>query len=215
METIVLLGAPGAGKGTAAARLVSRLGVRHVSSGDLLRGAVKQGTAAGIEADGYMKRGELVPDALIGRIIADLLAAGGPDARYLLDGFPRTVPQAEMLQQVVAAQGGHIRGAVVLDVAEEVLVDRLAGRRVCSKCSAGYHIRTLPPKIADTCDACGAKLVQRSDDNAETVRNRLAVFRRNTEPLIAWYAARKQLARVDGVGGADAVAERVIQALGA
>ncbi len=213
MEAIILLGAPGAGKGTAAERLVKRLGVRHVSSGDLLRSAVKQGTPAGREADGYMKSGKLVPDELIGRIITDLLVAGGADLKVLLDGFPRTVAQAEMLEKVIAAQHGRIRGTVVLDVAEDILVDRLAGRRVCPACSAGYHVSTLPPKVAGKCDACGAALVQRTDDNPETVRNRLAVFRKDTAPLIEWYAARKMLVRVDGTGAADAVTDRIVQAL--
>lgn len=213
MEAIILLGAPGAGKGTAASRLVTRLGVRHVSSGDLLRGAVKQGTAAGREAEGFMKRGELVPDELIGRIIADTLAAGGADAKWLLDGFPRTVAQADMLAKIVQRQGGRIRGTVVLDVAEDVLVARLAGRRVCPTCSAGYHVETLKPKKTGLCDKCGTALVQRPDDNPETIRNRLNVFRKQTEPLIEWYGARKVLARVDGVGSADEVAERVVQAL--
>ena len=213
MEAIILLGAPGAGKGTAAERLVSRLGVRPVSSGDLLRNAVKQGTPAGREADGYMKQGKLVPDELIGRIITDLLVAGGPDLKVLLDGFPRTVAQAEMLEKVVAAQHGRICGTVLLDVAEDILVDRLAGRLVCSSCSKGYHVRTLPPKVAGTCDACGAPLVQRKDDNVETVRNRLAVFRKDTAPLIEWYGSRGLLKRVDGTGDADAVTERIVQAL--
>ena len=213
MEVLILLGAPGAGKGTAATRLVERLGVRHVSSGDLLRDAVKKGTPAGKEADGYMKSGALVPDELIGRIISDVLVAGGREAKYLLDGFPRTVAQAEMLERVVAGQGGRIRAAVVLDVAEDVLVERLAGRRVCPKCAAGYHVRTLPPKVAGRCDACNTELVQRSDDTPETVRNRLTVFRDRTAPLIEWYQTRKLLARVDGVGSAAAVVERIIQAL--
>jgi len=214
MEAIILLGAPGAGKGTAASRLVERIGVRHVSSGDLLRSAVKQGTPAGREADGYMKQGKLVPDELIGRIITDLLVAGGPDLKVLLDGFPRTVAQAEMLEKVIKAQGGRIRGTVLLEVAEEILVDRLAGRRVCPACAAGFHVRTLPPKVAGRCDACGADLVQRTDDNPETVRNRLAVFRKDTSPLIEWYHSRHLLVRVDGTGGADNVAERIVQALG-
>lgn len=213
MEAIILLGAPGAGKGTAAERLVKRLGVRHVSSGDLLRSAVKQGTPAGREADGYMKQGKLVPDELIGRIISDLLVAGGPTLKVLLDGFPRTVAQAEMLETVVAAQGGKISGVVLLDVAEEILIDRLSGRLVCPTCSKGYHVRTLPPKAAGVCDVCGVALVQRKDDNIETVRNRLAVFRSETSPLIEWYGSRGMLVRVDGTGGADNVTERIVRAL--
>lgn len=213
MEAIILLGAPGAGKGTAAERLVQRLGVRHVSSGDLLRSAVKQGTPAGREADGYMKQGKLVPDELIGRIITDLLVAGGPDLQVLLDGFPRTVAQAEMLEKVVAAQHGKIRGVVLLDVAEEILIDRLSGRLVCPTCAKGYHVRTLPPKVAGMCDVCGVGLVQRKDDNLETVRKRLDVFRSETSPLIEWYGARGSLVRVDGTGGADNVTERIVRAL--
>ena len=214
MEAIILLGAPGAGKGTAAERLVQRLGVRHVSSGDLLRSAVKQGTPAGREADGYMKQGKLVPDELIGRIITDLLVAGGPDLQVLLDGFPRTVAQAEMLEKVVAAQHGKVRGVVLLEVAEEILIDRLAGRLVCPTCAKGYHVRTLPPKVAGLCDVCNVSLVQRKDDNLATVRSRLSVYRNETSPLIEWYGSRGLLVRVDGTGGADNVTERIVAALG-
>jgi adenylate kinase len=213
MDAIILLGAPGAGKGTAAERLVKRLGVRHVSSGDLLRSAVKQGTPAGQEAEGYMKQGKLVPDELIGRIISDLLIGGGPDLHVLLDGFPRTVPQAAMLERLVLAQGGQIRATVLLEVAENVVVARLAGRRVCSACATGFHVTTLPPKVTDVCDACGAALVQRADDNPATVRNRLAVFAQDTAPLIEWYGSRKLLVRVNGLGGADEVTDRIVQAL--
>jgi len=213
MDAIILLGAPGSGKGTAASRLIARLGVQHVSSGDLLRNAVKAGTPAGREAEGFMKRGELVPDELIGRIIADLLTSGKSGAKYLLDGFPRTVAQAEMLDRVVAQSGGRILGTVLLDVSEAILVERLAGRRVCPGCAAGYHVRTMPSKVSGVCDHCGAGLVQRSDDTPDTVRNRLSVFSRQTAPLIEWYGARKALVRVDGVGSADEVVERIIQAL--
>jgi adenylate kinase len=213
MDAIILLGAPGAGKGTAAERLVKRLGVRHVSSGDLLRGAVKQKTSAGLEAEGYMKQGQLVPDELIGRLITDLLVAEGPALHVLLDGFPRTVPQAAMLERLVIAQGGHIRATVHLEVSEDVVVARLAGRRVCSVCAAGYHVDTMPPKVADVCDACGAALVQRADDSPATVRKRLSVFAQDTAPLIEWYGARKLLVRVNAMGGADEVTERIVQAL--
>ncbi len=213
MEAIILLGAPGAGKGTAAERLVRRLGVRHVSSGDLLRNAVKEGTPAGREADGYMKQGKLVPDELIGRIITDLLVAGGPNLRVLLDGFPRTVGQAEMLEQVITAHHGRIRGVVLLNVPDAILIDRLAGRVVCPGCAKGYHVRNMPPKVVGVCDACGARLVQRKDDNPDTIRNRLAVFRADTEPLVDWYAARNLLIRVDASGEADAVNERIVAAL--
>jgi len=207
MKIVILLGAPGSGKGTIAGRLSAEDGgrFRHVSSGDLLRDAVKRQTAAGVEADGYMKRGELVPDLLIARMISDLLAGVAGDCTLLLDGFPRTVAQAEMLDATVAASGAGLDMAVLLDVPEGILTDRIAGRRMCPGCGAGYHVKTIPPRVEGVCDACGADLVTRKDDNPETVMNRLAVYRAQTTPLIDFYGARGLLRRVDGTGDADAV----------
>jgi len=206
MKIVILLGAPGSGKGTIAGRLAAGDGVfRHVSSGDLLRDAVKRQTAAGVEADGYMKRGELVPDMLVARMVSDLLAQAGGDCTLLLDGFPRTVAQAEMLDATVAASGMALDMAVLLDVPEEILTDRIAGRRICPGCGAGYHVTTIPPRREGVCDVCGALLATRKDDNPETVRNRLAVYRAQTTPLIDFYAARGLLRRVDGTPDADAV----------
>ena len=199
MKIVILLGAPGSGKGTIAGRLSAGEGVfRHVSSGDLLRDAVKRQTAAGMEADGYMKRGELVPDGLIARMISDLLAGLAVDGTLLLDGFPRTVAQAEMLDATVAAGGARLDAAVLLEVPDAVLVDRIAGRRVCPACGAGYHVASIPPRQEGVCDACCAALAVRKDDNPETVRNRLAVYRAQTMPLIDFYDARGLLRRVDG-----------------
>ena len=213
MDIIILLGAPGSGKGTAAERLAPRLNLRHVSSGALLRAAVAAGTPSGIEAKGYMEKGALVPDELVGRIIGEQLAAGGPDVRWLLDGFPRTVAQAGMLEEAAKKAGGKVTKALLIDVPEDVIVRRLSGRRVCPKCEAGYHVEALPPKVEGICDKCGAKLVTRPDDNEATVRNRLAVYATSTAPLAGWYEERGLLARVQGVGPADEVAERLMKAL--
>jgi len=208
MKIVILLGAPGSGKGTIAGRLSAGDGAfRHVSSGDLLRDAVKRQTAAGVEADGYMKRGELVPDALVARMISDLLARVAGDCTLLLDGFPRTVAQAEMLDATVAASGAGLDMAVLLDVPEGILTDRIAGRRICPKCGAGYHLTTIPSKVEGVCDVCGVALVTRKDDNPETVRNRLVVYQAQTAPLIDFYAARGLLRRVDGTRDADAVTD--------
>jgi adenylate kinase len=213
MDIAILLGAPGSGKGTAAARVAARLGWRHVSSGDLLRDAVARGTPDGALAAACMQRGDLVPDDTIVRIVVDALTADSSSATRLLDGFPRTVVQAERLDAAARAAGARVRGAVLLEVPEDVLVDRLAGRRVCPACGAGFHVRTLPPRVEGRCDACGAGLVTRTDDNPATVRTRLAVYRERTAPLIAWYRDRGLLVTIDGVGRADDVADRLQRAL--
>lgn len=213
MDIIILLGAPGSGKGTAAERLAPRLSLRHVSSGALLRAAVAAGTPSGMEAKGYMEKGALVPDELVGRIIGEQLAAGGQDVRWLLDGFPRTVAQAAMLDEAAKKAGGAVSKALLIEVPEDVIVRRLSGRRVCPKCEAGYHVEALPPKVEGVCDKCGAALVTRPDDNEATIRNRLAVYATSTAPLAGWYEERGLLARVDGVGPADDVAARLVEAL--
>jgi len=171
----------------------------------MLRDAVKRQTAAGMEADGYMKRGELVPDALIARMVPDFLAESDSGVTLLLDGFPRTVAQAEMLDETLASSGASL-AVVQLDVPEEVLLDRFAGRRVCPSCKRGYHVTTLRPRREGVCDTCGEGLVTREDDAPETARVRLAKYESQTRPLIDFYAARGLLARVDGARDADAVA---------
>ena len=200
MNIVILLGAPGSGKGTIAGRLAAEdASLKHVSSGDLLRGAVAKGTAAGVEAKGYMDRGELVPDALIARMIKDVIAETQGDVTMLLDGFPRNVAQAEIL----AATGAPIRSVVLVDVPDAVIADRIAGRRTCPNCKAGYHVKALPPKVEGVCDRCGAALVVRKDDNPETVKDRLVVYHRETEPLIAYYESKGMLRRIDGDQGPD------------
>ena len=198
MEIVILLGAPGSGKGTIASRLAGEdPAVRHVSSGDLLRGAIAAGTPAGVEAKAYMDKGQLVPDALVVAMIGDVIAAEKTAETMLLDGFPRNVAQAEALER----SGAKVRSAVLVDVPDEIIADRIAGRRTCPKCKAGYHVRNLPPKVEGVCDVCGEKLVVRKDDNPETVKDRLVVYHRETEPLVAYYEAKGLLRRIDGDQG--------------
>ena len=213
MKIVILLGAPGSGKGTIATRLAASGAFRHVSSGDLLRDAVKRQTPAGVEADGYMKRGELVPDALIAQMISDLMKGLTGDCTLLLDGFPRTVVQAEILDKTAASSGAIITGAVLLEVTDNTIIDRIAGRRTCPKCGAGYHLVTIKPKVHGICDVCGTDLVVRKDDNSETVQNRLTVYKTQTMPLIDFYEKRDLLKRVDGVGEIDGIVKRVLAAL--
>ena len=198
MEIVILLGAPGSGKGTIASRLAGEdPAVRHVSSGDLLRGAIAAGTPAGVEAKAYMDKGQLVPDALVVAMIGDVSAAEKTAETMLLDGFPRNVAQAEALER----SGAKVRSAVLVDVPDEIIADRIAGRRTCPKCKAGYHVKALPPKVEGICDKCGAPLTVRKDDNPETVRDRLVVYHRETEPLVAYYEAKGLLRRIDGDQG--------------
>lgn len=214
MLMVILLGAPGSGKGTIASRLAaSDSRYRHVSSGDLLRDAVKRQTPAGLEADGYMRRGELAPDGLIARMVGDLLGEAGASRVLLLDGFPRTVRQAVMLDETAMACGATLGSVILFEVGDEELVERIAGRRGCPACGAGYHVANLPPRQAGICDRCGGALAIRKDDAPETVRNRLAVYREQTMPLISFYEQRGLLKRVEGVGEIPEILERVQRAL--
>jgi adenylate kinase len=197
MKAIILLGAPGAGKGTAAEGIKERAGYTHVSTGDMLREAVKKGTAVGREAEAYMKRGELVPDGIIIRIVEARLDQGAPDAAYMFDGFPRTLPQAELLDQSLGRRGSAISFVFYLDAPRDSLISRLAGRRICRGCGANYHVVNIPPKKAGVCDACGGELYQRPDDQEATVVNRLDVFVRQTQALIDYYDRKGVLVRVD------------------
>ena len=195
MNIVILLGAPGSGKGTVAAKLAAENeNLKHVSSGDLLRGAVAKGTEAGKAAKDFMEAGKLVPDELIATMIKDVIAESTGDVTMLLDGFPRNVAQADILDKT----GAEIRSVVLLDVPDSIIQDRIAGRRTCPKCKAGYHVKNLPQKVEGVCDACGAELVIRKDDNPDTVKDRLSVYHRETEPLIAFYEKKGLLRRIDG-----------------
>lgn len=210
MNIVILLGAPGSGKGTIAGKLAEEHAtLKHVSSGDLLRGAIAAGTAAGQEAKGYMDKGNLVPDALIATMIKDVVAETQGDVTMLLDGFPRNLAQAKILEEM----GTPVKGAVLIDVPDSIIQDRIAGRRTCPKCKAGYHVKNLPPKVEGVCDKCGTALVIRKDDNPDTVKDRLVVYHRETEPLIAFYSEKGLLKKVDGTIGVDAVAAAFLKVM--
>jgi adenylate kinase len=199
-HNVILLGAPGAGKGTQAERIVKRYGLPHISTGELLRAAVAQGTEMGKTARRYLEAGTLVPDDIVIGVVRDRL--GEDDARngFLLDGFPRTIEQAERLDAMLAAAGRGVTHVILIEVPAAELVQRVAGRRSCSRCGKLYNVVHDPPRAEGVCDMCGAELLQRVDDNAETMRNRLAVYERQTAPLIEYYAERGLLARASGGG---------------
>lgn len=214
MKIVILLGAPGSGKGTIASRLTEENSVyQHVSSGDLLRDAVKQQTSAGKAADGYMKSGELVPDAVIADMIRDYIAGVQGECTLLLDGFPRTVVQAQILDQVIESSGAELHAVVLMEVADEALSERISGRRICPKCGVGYHIRTIRPVKDGICDVCGTELITRKDDKPEIVKHRLAVYRDQTVPLIDYYAACDVLRRIIAVDALDENLKQVKQVL--
>ncbi len=204
---IVLLGGPGSGKGTQAKKLVDKLGIPQVSTGDIFRAALKEGTPMGLKAKTYMDKGELVPDEVVIGVVEERLAKPDLDPGFMLDGFPRTLPQAEALDRILAAQRKPIDHAILVDVPAEDLVTRLSGRRTCknSKCGMMYHVRFNPPKKEGICDTCGQELYQRGDDTETTVRERLAVYDKQTAPLIDYYEKKGLLRRVAGVGPIDQI----------
>lgn len=193
---VVFLGAPGAGKGTQASVLADKTGLLHLATGDVLRAAVKQETALGLEAKGYMERGELVPDSLVVRLVVDRLASADDGA--VLDGFPRNLSQASALDEALDGLGARVDLVLYLKVPEDALIARLAGRWECGNCRAPYHEQTKPPKVAGVCDACGGTLVQRPDDVPETVQRRLQVYFEQTAPLLDYYRDRGVLREIDG-----------------
>jgi adenylate kinase len=197
---LVLLGAPGSGKGTQAERIAARHDLPHISTGDILRDAVERGTELGSEARRYMDAGDLVPDEVIIGIMRARLGESDAGRGFLLDGFPRTIEQAEALDAMLAEDGRSVSDVILLDVPEEELVQRLSGRRMCRRCGANYNVVFNPPQKEGVCDLCGGELYQRSDDNEETVRNRLQVYRRQTEPLIGYYEGRGLIRRFYGGG---------------
>ena len=211
---IVLLGPPGAGKGTQAARIVEKYGVPHISTGDIFRANIKAGTELGKRAQEYMNRGELVPDDLVIEIATTRLLADDCAEGFLLDGFPRTVYQAEKLDEFLAAHGSKIDKVLDIAVEKEELMVRLTGRRVCKACGASYHVVNIPPKKEGICDVCGGPLVQRADDNAETVANRIEVYEAQTMPLIEYYEKAGNIAHIDGATGLESVFADIVKALG-
>ncbi|MCQ2493116.1 MAG: adenylate kinase [Lachnospiraceae bacterium] len=195
---IIMLGAPGAGKGTQAKMIADKYGIPHVSTGDIFRANIKNGTDLGKEAKQYMDQGLLVPDELTVKILLDRVAQADCANGYVLDGFPRTIPQANVLDEALTKLGDAIDYAVNVDVPDENIVKRMSGRRACLKCGATYHIEHIPPKTEGICDTCGSELVLRDDDKPETVLNRLKVYHDQTQPLIDFYTEKGVLKTVDG-----------------
>ncbi len=195
---IIMLGAPGAGKGTQAKMIADKYKIPHVSTGDIFRANIKNGTELGMEAKKYMDQGQLVPDELTVKILLDRVAQPDCENGYVLDGFPRTIPQAEVLDEALAKLGETIDYAINVDVPDENIIRRMSGRRACLTCGATYHIEHVPPKKEGICDVCGAELVLRDDDKAETVKKRLEVYHKQTQPLIDFYTAKGVLKSVDG-----------------
>jgi adenylate kinase len=210
---LILLGPPGAGKGTQAKLLMERFGIPQVSTGDMLRAAVKAGTPLGEEAKQYMNRGALVPDAVIIGLVRERLQQPDCAGGYILDGFPRTVAQAEALESTLAALGALLDHVVSLEVPTEDLVLRIAGRRTCKSCGAMYHVRFSPSREDGRCDACEGPTYQRDDDREETVRRRLTVYAEQTAPLISFYETRGLLRRVPGTGKIAEIFRRITAAV--
>jgi len=210
---LITLGPPGAGKGTQAAMLAERLGIPHVASGDLFREALKAETELGLMAKSYMHRGELVPDEVTIAMIREWLAKQDCQKGIILDGFPRTIEQAEALNQLLAEQGKVIDAALFIDASEDELVRRLSSRWTCRNCQAIYNVISSPPKEEGKCDICGGELYQRSDDAPETVRNRIGVYWEQTSPLIDYYRDEGLLITIKSEGGIEHVQEKILEAL--
>lgn len=214
MINLILLGPPGAGKGTQAARISQKYGIPHISTGEIFRRHIKEGTEFGKEAQEYMNRGELVPDVLVLKIAEARLMEDDCLEGFLLDGFPRTVNQASNLDMLLDERNHSITHVININVDKESLMTRLIGRRVCRNCNANYHVITMPPEKEGICDVCGGELYQRSDDTAATVENRLEVYNSLTKPLIEYYEKSGKLVHIDGNLEPDDVFKSIIAAIG-
>lgn len=212
---MVLLGPPGAGKGTQAELLCETLSIPHVATGDLLRENTKQGTALGKEARAFMDRGELVPDSLVIRMVEERLTRPDASSGFLLDGYPRSLPQADALDAFLAAKGLALNAVLYMTAPDDLIVERLSGRRVCPKCNRIYHLKNIPPRREGLCDECGADLVQREDDKPETVRRRLSVYHQLTYALVDRYRASGLLQELDGVKDIEPLFREILGLLGA
>lgn len=210
---VILFGPPGAGKGTQASAICDALSIPHVSTGDIFRKHLKEGTELGELAKSYMNKGQLVPDSVVCDIVASRLVETDCERGALLDGFPRTVAQAEMLATWLEGEGRSVGAVVNLEVEDTVLVSRLSGRRTCMNCGATYHVSNNPPAESGTCDRCGGEVVQRKDDSEETVRARLDTYARDTAPVLAWLTPRSKVYTVDGAQPIDRVQAAILDAI--
>lgn len=212
---IIMLGAPGAGKGTQAKKIAAKYQIPHISTGDIFRANIKNGTELGNKAKEYMEKGLLVPDELTCDLVVDRIGQEDCKNGYVLDGFPRTIPQAEALKAALEKRGEKMDFAIDVDVPDENIVRRMSGRRACLGCGSTYHIEHIPPKTEGICDVCGGKLVLRDDDAPETVQNRLKVYHEQTQPLLHFYGKEGILKTVDGTLEMEAVFEKITEILGA
>lgn len=211
---IIMLGAPGAGKGTQAKMIAAKYGIPHISTGDIFRANIKNGTELGAKAKEYMDKGLLVPDELVVDLVMDRFKEPDCEKGYVLDGFPRTIPQAEALDKALIAIGESIDYAINVEVPDENIINRMGGRRACVGCGATYHIVYSPTKVEGKCDTCGADLIIRDDDKPETVKNRLAVYHEQTQPLIDYYTSKGITREVDGTVDMKDVFEAIVKILG-
>ena len=212
---IIMLGAPGAGKGTQAQMIADKYNIPHISTGDIFRANIKNGTELGKKAKEFMDKGLLVPDELTVELLLDRVANEDCKDGYVLDGFPRTIPQADVLDKELTKLGDKVDFAVNVDGPDENIVRRMSGRRACLKCGATYHIEHIPPKTEGICDKCGSELVQREDDKPETVQNRLSVYHEQTQPLIEYYDKKNILKTVDGTKDMQEVFNEIVNILNA
>ncbi len=206
---LILLGAPGVGKGTQGALISKEYGIPQISTGDILRSEVKNETELGKKAKAYMEKGELVPDDVIIEMMEKRIKEDDCKNGFILDGFPRTVAQAEAFDRMLAKNGLELDKVILIDVPEEEIIDRLTGRRICPNCGAVYHIKNNPPKVEGVCDRCGSKLIQRDDDREDVVRKRLEVYKKSTMPLIDYYTRTSKLVKVDGTGDIEEIFARI------
>jgi adenylate kinase len=211
---IILLGAPGAGKGSQAVMLAERLNIPHISTGDIFRDNMRKHTELGKKAKGYMDKGQLVPDDLTVEIVKDRLLLKDCEKGFILDGFPRTLPQAEYLENAVNEMDIKIDYVIDIHAPDETIIKRLAGRRICSNCGNNYHTKSHPPAIAGICDECGGTVVLRNDDKEDTVLKRLEAYHEQTEPLIEYYESREKLLKIDGTGSIEDTYTALLNALG-
>ncbi len=210
---LVLLGPPGSGKGTQAQKLVERYQIPQISTGDLFRSAVKNETELGKKAKEYMERGELVPDEIVVGMVEERLKEDDCQKGFILDGFPRTIAQAQALDKLLEKKGEKLDAVIEISVPDEEVIKRLSGRRTCSKCGAMYHIEFNPPKVEGKCDKCGGDLYQRDDDKEEVIKSRLKVYHSQTAPLVEYYEKKGLLKKINGVGKIDEIFQEIVNAL--